>query len=238
MSDTGTGGTPPPVYPPTEPPMPAATAGHPTGPPVSPPEPPATRDVAAQEARTVAEDASAAGRDTAAVARQQAGQVAEEAKLQAREVYAQAKDELLIQTASQHARAASGLHSLADELTAMVIGSTQSGVATDFTQQASERVRTAATWLESREPAEVLDEVKRFARQRPGTFLLAAAAIGLIGGRLTRSLAEEARDDDPVHPAEPVAPVVPRGGTIAGDSLHDPLTDPLPGYPAPGGQLR
>jgi hypothetical protein len=49
--------------------------------------------------------------------------------------------------------------------------------------------------LENRQPSELLDEVRRFARQRPGVFLLSAAAVGFIGGRLTRGIAAEAHDD-------------------------------------------
>ena len=39
-----------------------------------------------------------------------------------------------------------------------------------------------------------LDEVRSFARRRPGTFLLAAAAAGLVAGRLTRGAVDEKRD--------------------------------------------
>ena len=41
-----------------------------------------------------------------------------------------------------------------------------------------------------------MEDLSRWARQRPGTFLAAAAAIGLVAGRLTRGLADDARDDD------------------------------------------
>ena len=38
------------------------------------------------------------------------------------------------------------------------------------------------------DPGSLLNEVKSFARQRPGTFLLLAAGAGVLAGRLTRSL--------------------------------------------------
>ena len=41
-------------------------------------------------------------------------------------------------------------------------------------------------WLDNHEPSDLLDEVKRFARRRPGAFLALAAAAGVVAGRLTR----------------------------------------------------
>ncbi len=155
-----------------------------------------TRDVAADEARGVAGDVKSAGQQTAATAKDQATQVAGEAKVQARQVYDQAKQELDQQVKSQHQRAAGGLNALAEELTGLVQGNgSQEGMVHDLAQQASSRVREAAQWLELREPGDVLEEVRSFARRRPGAFLAAAAVTGLIGGRLTRGLADQARED-------------------------------------------
>lgn len=155
-----------------------------------------TRDVAKDEARSVAQDAAQSGRATAETAKQQAGQVAGEASAQARQLLDQAREEITGQGAAQKERATSGLRSLADELNGMVQGGgTQpEGLAGDLARQASERVRSAADWLETHEPGDVLQEVRRFARQRPGAFLLSAAAVGFLGGRLTRGLADEAKD--------------------------------------------
>jgi hypothetical protein len=62
-------------------------------------------------------------------------------------------------------------------------------MAAELTRQAASRLHGAASWLDSREPADLLEEVRSFARRRPGAFLLAAAATGLAAGRLTRGLA-------------------------------------------------
>lgn len=155
-----------------------------------------TRDVAKEEAKSTAQDAAQAGKQTAETAKQQAGEVVGEAKSQAQMLLSEAKDQLTSQGTAQQEKAASGLRSLADELTGMVNGDvSQPGLASDLARQASERVRSMADMLENRQPSELLDEVRRFARQRPGVFLLSAAAIGFIGGRLTRSVAAEAHDD-------------------------------------------
>ncbi len=151
-----------------------------------------TRDVAKDEARGVAQDAAQSGRQAAETAKQQAGQVAEEAKSQAKQLIDQTRQQVTSTGVQQKDRAASGLRSVADELTGMVNGEGgQNGLAADLARQASDYVRNAADMLENREPAELLDEVRRFARQRPGAFLLGAAAIGFLGGRLTRGFAAD-----------------------------------------------
>jgi vacuolar-type H+-ATPase subunit H len=155
-----------------------------------------TRDIAKDEARGVAQDAVQGGKQTVETAKEQAGQVAGEAVNHVRTLVEQARGEITGQGSAQKERAATGLRSLADELTGLVEGNgTSSSALSGLATQASDTVRQAADWLESREPADVLEDVRRFARRRPGMFLLGAAAIGLVGGRLTRSLAEEARDD-------------------------------------------
>jgi hypothetical protein len=63
-----------------------------------------------------------------------------------------------------------------------------SGMAADLIQQVSRRTSDAASWLESREPGDLVNEVRRFARQRPGLFLAGTAVAGAVVGRLTRNV--------------------------------------------------
>jgi len=79
----------------------------------------------------------------------------------------------------------------------MADSSEQCGVASDLARQASERVRTVVDWVEARDPADLLTELKGYARRKPGTFLAAAAALGFLGGRLTRGLTAGQADDSP-----------------------------------------
>lgn len=159
-----------------------------------------TTDVAKDQAKSVASDAKQSGQQVAETAKEQTREVASEASQQAKELYQQVRAEFGDQAATQHQRAASGLRTLGDELSSMAQGSEQSGVATDLAKQASDRVHTLAGWLETREPGDVLSEVTSFARRKPGTFLAAAAAVGFLGGRLTRGLAAESGDDDSATP--------------------------------------
>ena len=74
----------------------------------------------------------------------------------------------------------------------MVENGGQSGPATELAQQAAERVRHAASWLDEREPGDLVGEVRRLGRQHPGTFLLGAALAGVLVGRLTRGAVQAA----------------------------------------------
>lgn len=193
-------------------------------------EPDRTRDVAKDEAATVATDAKDSAQEVASTTKEQAGEVTQEAKVQARALYDQAKDELGQQATDQQARAASGLSALGDELSTMAERS-DGGMAADLAKQAADRAHTASQWLEQREPGDVLTELTSFARRRPGAFLAGAAALGFLGGRLTRGLADDARDDsgsEDVSATPSVAGTAPTGAApiAPAQGLDVPVTGP------------
>ena len=68
----------------------------------------------------------------------------------------------------------------------MASSSQESGPLTDLAHQASRKGGEIAHWLENREPADVLEEVRAFARRRPVMFLGLCALAGVVAGRLTR----------------------------------------------------
>jgi hypothetical protein len=80
------------------------------------------------------------------------------------------------------------LRSLGDQLRSAVDKGEQPGPADDLVRQASDRISKVADWLEQREPGQVVEEVREFARRRPGAFLGGAAVAGLLVGRLTRTM--------------------------------------------------
>ena len=152
-------------------------------------------DTAKQEAADLKDTATAGAKDVLGTAKEEASSVIGEAKVQAKDLYAQTQRELKDQAGVQQQRIAAGLRSVGDELGSMAANSDGSGIASDLVQQVSTRLSGAATWLGDRDPSAVLDEVKRFARRRPGTFILGAAIAGIVVGRLTRALAANASDD-------------------------------------------
>jgi hypothetical protein len=144
---------------------------------------------AGAEASHPARNASEVGQHAAHVAKEETRKVAAEAGTQARNLLHDAGGELREQAAAQQERLAGGLRSLSSQLSEMADNSSDQGVASDLARQAGERARAVAQWLEAREPGSLVDEVKTFARQRPGVFLGIAAGAGLLAGRLTKALA-------------------------------------------------
>ncbi|WP_457947389.1 hypothetical protein ACTAQI_16880 [Pseudarthrobacter sp. alpha12b] len=143
---------------------------------------------AKEEASNVAGEAASAAQGVAQTAKSEAANVAHEAKANAQDLLHQAKSGLTSQAGTQQQKAAEGIRNISSQLHSMASAPDQQGMAGDLVRQAAERTSSMATWLENREPGDLLDEVQRFARNRPGTFLLLAAGAGVLAGRLTRGL--------------------------------------------------
>jgi hypothetical protein len=152
---------------------------------------PSATDVALDEVADVGQHARQAGGHVAQTATDQARQVVAESGRQVRDLLGEAQGQARDQASAQQQKAAVQLHSVADELGQMAANGEQAGVVTEFARQAADRLHGAGSWLEQREPADLLDEARNFARRRPGTFLLGAALAGLAAGRVTRSLTAE-----------------------------------------------
>jgi hypothetical protein len=145
-------------------------------------------ETAKTEAMDVGREGVEAGQHVAETAKGEAKQVAQEAKEKARNLMSELGDDVYGQAHSQQQRVASGLRSIGEELSSMARNSDQSGTATNLVSRAADRADSVAGWLENRDPGSLLDEVKRFARQRPGAFLAIAAGAGVLAGRLTKGL--------------------------------------------------
>jgi len=203
-----------------------------------------TASTAKSEAKDVGREAVGGAKQVAGTAKDQAANVAGEAKYQAKDLLGQARDEVRQQAHGQQQRAAQGLRTVADHLGSMAQNA-DSGVAQQLVQNVSERAHSAAGWLEQREPADLLDEVRSFAARRPGLFIAIAVGAGVVAGRVTKGLIAEAKSSsgsgtsdygtstygastgsaDTVLPAyEPVQPTY--GGTTD-PTLTTPVAGPL-----------
>lgn len=185
----------------------------------------------------VAAKAGQATGDVATTTKEQVGEVAAEAGRQARDLASEARTQVRRQASVQQQQLAGRLRGVGDELSAMADKGDGSGLATELTREASGRIHEWAGWLESREPADLLDEIREFARRRPAVFLLGAALAGVAAGRLTRgavaaSSGGMAGGTAPASSGAPLgvstgqvrSPVVPSEGA-------DPITAPMPGDP-------
>jgi hypothetical protein len=173
--------------------MTQATGGY--SPPHRQQETPSTPELAKREAADVARTAAQSGGQVGETAGDQAMRVASATAEQARDLLAEGRTQLVDQAREGQRKAAGGLHTLADQLRDMSQKSDEEGLAPELARQASERARGVATWLDEREPGALLDEVRRFARRRPGMFLAGAAIAGVLAGRLTRGAVAAASDD-------------------------------------------
>lgn len=149
------------------------------------------KDVAADEAKNLAAGAQESTKQVADTAKAEASQLASEAKGQAQDLFHQVRSEATGQVSTQQARIAEGLRVISGDLDKMSVAA-DGNTATGLVSQAAGTVGQLAGWLENREPADLLDEARRYARRNPGTFLLGAALLGLVGGRLTRGLQADA----------------------------------------------
>lgn len=133
------------------------------------------------------ESVKEAGAQVSSTAKDQARDVAGEARTQARDLMNQTQEQVRTQVSDQKSKAVGNLRGLADELRAVANGQPASdGRISGIADQAAEAAQQFAVWLESREPGDLLEDVRAFARRRPGAFLLGAAAAGVLAGRLTR----------------------------------------------------
>jgi hypothetical protein len=160
---------------------------------------PSTTDVARDQAKDVGQTAAQAGSQVAATASDQAKNVAYETQRQAKDLLDQGRTQVKDQVVTQQQKAAEGLTGLAQQLRGMADGTAQGapGPAADLLQQASSVIEQFADKLQTREPAELLDEVRSFARRKPGVFLLGAAAAGILAGRLTSGVKAAHTDSGP-----------------------------------------
>jgi hypothetical protein len=205
---------------------------------------PSTTDIARDEAADVGQHAREAGSQVAQTAADQARQVVAETGRQARDLLGEAQGQARAQASTQQQMAARQLRTVADELHEMVANGGQSGLATEVARQAADRVDGAASWLEQREPGDLLESVRDFARRRPGAFLAGAAVAGLAAGRLTRGLAggsgsrpgPQRSTVSGVPAAATMEPAVPAGTGYTAEppytATSEPVSPTTPAYPA------
>jgi len=192
---------------------------------------PSKTDTAKNEAGEVTRQATDSAQQVAQTAKAEAANVAGEVKANAKDLLYQAKSDLTDQAGTQQQKVAQGLHSISGELRTMANASDQPGVASDLIRQAADRSASVASWLEGRDPGSLLNEVKSFARQRPGTFLLLAAGAGILAGRLTRSLSAGAPESTTASYAGGAGTYRPAAGTAV---PPPPVDLPGPGVTSAG----
>ena len=147
------------------------------------------------QAANVAGTAGQAAKDVAGTAKDQAATVATEVKTQARDLLGETREQVRSQTDVQTKRLASTVRSVASELQGLASGKNETpGAATDIVRQLADRANTVASRLEDSSPEQLLDDLRRFARQRTGLFLFSAGAAGFLAARLVKAASANKED--------------------------------------------
>jgi hypothetical protein len=140
---------------------------------------------AKEQAQQAAGTAADEGKRVAGVAQDEARRVASEATSQVQDLMGQATSALDEQSRTQRDRLVDTLRGFGDDLEKMA-SQGEGGLAADVARQVADRAHAVSSRLDGREPRDLLDDVRGFARRKPGTFLLGALAAGMVAGRLTR----------------------------------------------------
>jgi len=145
----------------------------------------AVAGTARDEAATVATTAAEQARTVAQTATEATGQVVGEAARQARDLVGEATQQVRTQAETQTTRLAENVRSIAGQLTTMA-SSAEQGPATEIAHQLADKVQGLAGYLEGQTPEALLDDLRTYARRRPGLFLLGAGAVGFLAGRVIK----------------------------------------------------
>ena len=202
-----------------------------------------TNTDASDRVQDPASTAADEGRHVADVAKEEAANVASTAASQARSVMddavGQVRSQLGEQATTQRDRLAGTLRSFGDDVEQMASHSAGPSLATELAHEVADRARALGSRLEEREPARLLDDLRDFARRRPGTFLLGALAAGVVAGRLLRGAADGAAAAELAGPESgTTTEPEPRAGGAAAGLTPDVLPASPPVPPAPPGQPR
>jgi hypothetical protein len=197
-----------------------------------------TSTEAKERARQTAGTARDEGKHVAGVAQGEVQKVAYEAKSQVHVLVNQATSQVEDQTRTQRDRLVGTLRSVGDDLEQMA-GNSQGGTAADLVREAADRVRDLSSRVDGREPRELLEDVRSFARRKPGTFLLGALAAGVVAGRLTRGAKDASSGSDSSSATGSVGTAPSGYGTAAGTPLAGTgIPEQTPAYPDEGADAR
>lgn len=186
-------------------------------------------ETVAEETKSVASTAQQEAQHVAETAKEQLGTVADEVKSQASMMADQATSQVKAQAETQTQKAADMLRSYDAEVQALVEGRPEDAPnLVKRLQDGSSRINSLADGLEQRGVDGVIDDVRRFARRRPGLFLLGCATAGFAAARILRTT----REPDPA----PMGQLPPGGVAVPVVDIVEPMTtDPaVVGYPPAG----
>lgn len=162
-----------------------------------------------QEAKERASETMGKARESAGevatTAKEQARGVVDESRAQLQNVTAEMRERLGAETRTQTQRASEALRHWSDDLASMADRAETDSPVRGVVSRVAQSGRGAADFLDERGVEGMAEEVRAFARRRPGMFLAGAALAGFAVGRLAKAVTQEAK-------REPDALGAPSGG--------------------------
>jgi len=190
---------------------------------------------AADQAKQTAGTAADQGRQVADVAQGEAKKVASEASTQVRGLLHETTTQLEDQGRTQRDRLVELLRSLGDDLDTMA-SSADNTMASNLAHEVADRSRGLSRQLDGREPRELLEDVRSFARRKPGVFLAGSLVAGVIAGRLARGAKDAGSSSSgsptygsPTYASEPVSTDYVSDPSVRDIDPGDPLGRPRVG---------
>ena len=159
-----------------------------------------TAQDAKRAATQVAEEATTNAREVARTAKSEARSVARDARDHAADVLQTARSELRDQASEQAQNLAATLEDFGQQLAEMADASSEpESPMSQLVRSASDTMSQRARRIDQHGIDSVVDDLKRFARNRPAAFLLSSVAVGFAIGRLAkhadlREIADHAKD--------------------------------------------
>lgn len=111
-----------------------------------------------------------------------------ETKRQTQDFVGEAKERVTEEVREQTGRAAGTLRKWADDLSRMADSTDDDSPARSLVSQLADQGRRVADQLKDEGPDGLVNDVRAFARRKPGTFLLSSALAGFAVGRITRAV--------------------------------------------------
>jgi hypothetical protein len=159
-------------------------------------------ETAKAESAEVAETAKQAGKDVMTEVSEQTSAVARTAKDQFDQLATQTRQELKAQSEQRGEQLAARLQTWAGQMKALAEGRVEeAGELRALMGDAQRKLESYASSLRERGPDGVLQDVRRFARRRPGMFLLAAGVTGFAIGRIVKAGGMSGSQQDALEPA-------------------------------------
>lgn len=150
--------------------------------------------VAKERASEAVDKARESAGEVASTAQEQARGVVDESRTQIRHVTSEVRGRIGEETRTQTQRASQTLRHWSDDLASMAEGADADSPVSGVVRRVAASGHDAADFLDERGVEGMAEEVRSFARRRPGVFLVGAVLAGFAVGRLAKAVTQDSAE--------------------------------------------